>query len=59
MDTGNVNYALKWVQPKYEAEVSRAFRMSMKVKDINADTKNLAESISLRFSCAITGQAKG
>jgi hypothetical protein len=39
MDTGNV----KWVQPKYEAEVSRAFRMSMKVKDINADTKNLAE----------------
>lgn len=43
MDTGNVNYALKWVQPKYEAEVSRAFRMSMKVKDINADTKNLAE----------------
>lgn len=43
MDTGNVNYALKWVQPKYEAEVSRAFRMSMKVKYINADTKNLAE----------------
>lgn len=43
MDTGNVNYALKWVQPKYEAEVSRAFRMTMKVKDINADTKNLAE----------------
>lgn len=43
MDTGNVNYVLKWVQPKYEAEVSRAFRMSMKVKDINADTKNLAE----------------
>lgn len=43
MDSGNVNYALKWVQPKYEAEVSRAFRMSMKVKDINADTKNLAE----------------
>lgn len=43
MDTGNVNYALKWVQPKYEAEVSRAFRMSMKVKDINADTKDLAE----------------
>lgn len=43
MDTGNVNYALKWVQLKYEAEVSRAFRMSMKVKDINADTKNLAE----------------
>ena len=38
-----MNYALKWVQPKYEAEVSRAFRMSMKVKDINADTKNLAE----------------
>lgn len=43
MDSGNVNYALKWVQPKNEAEVSRAFRMSMKVKDINADTKNLAE----------------
>ena len=43
MDSGNVNYALKWVQPKYEAEVSRAFRMSMKAKDINADTKNLAE----------------
>ena len=43
METDNVNYALKWVQPRYEGEVIRAFNLSMKVKDINADTRNLAE----------------
>ena len=43
MKTDNVNYALKWVQPRYEGEVTRAFNLSMKVMDINADTRNLAE----------------
>lgn len=43
METDNVNYALKWVQPRYEGEVIRAFNLSMKVMDINADTRNLAE----------------
>ena len=59
MDTGNVNYALKWVQPKYEAEVSRAFRMSMKVKDINAYTKNLAEQYFFEILLRDPGAGEG
>lgn len=27
MKTDNVNYALKWVQPRYEGEVTRAFNL--------------------------------
>ncbi len=49
METNNINYALKWVQPEYEGEVSQAFKLSMKVKDQNEDTKNLAEQYFLEI----------
>lgn len=47
MDTDNVNYALKWVQPQYEKEVSDAFSLSMKVRNQNADSKELADKYFL------------
>lgn len=59
METDNVNYALKWVQPRYEGEVIRAFNLSMKVKDINADTRIWRSSISLKSSSGTTGPERG
>ena len=43
MDTNNINYVLKWVQPKYEKEITEKFNLSMKVKDLSPSAKVLAE----------------
>ena len=43
METNNVNYVLKWVQPKYEKEITEKFNLSMKVKDLSPNAKVLAE----------------
>ena len=43
METNNVNYVLKWVQPKYEKEITEKFDLSMKVKDLSPNAKVLAE----------------
>jgi len=43
MANNNVNYALKWVQPEYEKEMSQVFNLSMKVKDLSPDAKELSE----------------
>lgn len=43
METNNVNYVLKWVQPEYEKEISEIFKLSMKVKDLNSDAKEISE----------------
>lgn len=43
METHNINYALKWVQPEYENEMSQAFALSMKVKDLSPEAKELSE----------------
>lgn len=43
METNNVNYVLKWVQPKYEKEITEKFNLSMKVKDLSPSAKVLAE----------------
>ena len=50
METDNVNYALKWVQPRYEGEVTRAFNLSMKVMDINEDTREALINSQNRIS---------
>ena len=39
----NINYALKWVQPKAEKELKEAFELSMKVKDLSPESKQIAE----------------
>ena len=33
MKENNINYALKWVQPKAEKELKEALELNMKVKD--------------------------
>ena len=43
MDNNNVNYVLKWVQPKYEKEITDKFNLSMKVKDLSPEAKQISE----------------
>jgi hypothetical protein len=43
MAQNNVNYALKWVSAANESEVREAFRLSMKVKGLSAEAKELSE----------------
>lgn len=43
LETGNVNYAIKWVFPETEAEVREAFGLSLKVRKLGAEAKELAD----------------
>lgn len=43
MEKDNINYVLKWVQPDYEKELTEVFELSMKVKDLSPETKEVAE----------------
>ncbi len=43
MAENNINYVLKWVQSDYEEEIKQVFELSMKVKDLSPDTKEIAE----------------
>lgn len=43
MENNNVNYVLKWVQPEDEKEVKEKFELSMKVKDLSPEAKELSE----------------
>lgn len=43
MAQNNVNYVLKWVSAANESEVRDAFRLSMKVKGLSAEAKELSE----------------
>ncbi|MDD4244815.1 MAG: DUF6448 family protein [Candidatus Methanomethylophilaceae archaeon] len=43
LETGNVNYAIKWVFPEGEQEVREAFGLSLKVRKLGAEAKELAD----------------
>ncbi len=43
IESNNVNYVLKWIQPDYEDEITDIFNLSMKVKDFSPEAKELAE----------------
>lgn len=43
MANNNVNYVLKWVQPQYADEITDKFELSMKVKDLSPEAKELSE----------------
>jgi hypothetical protein len=43
INTNNVNYVLKWVQPENETEIKEAFFLTMKVRKLSADAQNLAD----------------
>lgn len=43
LESGNINYALKWVQPGYEKEITDAFNLSMNVKELSPEAKEISE----------------
>jgi len=43
MDNNNVNYVMKWVGPEYEKEITDKFNLSMKVRELGPEAKDLAE----------------
>ena len=43
IESNNVNYILKWVQPEYEEEITHVFDLTMKVRDLSPEAKELAE----------------
>jgi hypothetical protein len=42
-DQNNVNYVLKWVKPDYEKEIIDAFNLSMIVRNLSPESKQLAD----------------
>ncbi|MDF1568198.1 MAG: DUF6448 family protein, partial [Spirochaetaceae bacterium] len=43
LETKNLNYALKWISPDGLEELARIFQLSLKVRPLNADAKELAD----------------
>lgn len=44
IENNNINYVLKWVTPENEKEISKIFDLTMKVKDLNSEAKELSEN---------------
>jgi hypothetical protein len=43
LDTGNINFALKWIMPEYEHELRDIFEKTVKVRRLSKDAKELAD----------------
>lgn len=59
MKENNINYALKWVQPNSEKELKEAFNLSMKVKDLSPESKQIAEKYFFGELVRIHRQGEG
>lgn len=46
LETGNINYAYKWIFEEYEEELKEIFELSLKVRTLGADAQEVAD---LRF----------
>lgn len=43
IEANNVNYVLKWVKPESEKEITQIFELSMKVRELSPEAKELAD----------------
>lgn len=43
LETGNINYALKWIMPGHEHELRDIFEKTVKVRGLSKDAKELAD----------------
>lgn len=59
MINNNINYALKWVEPSSEKELIEAFNLSMKVKDLSPESKQIAEKYFYGELVRIHREAEG
>ncbi|NAS19436.1 LysM domain-containing protein [Clostridium butyricum] len=44
IESNNINYVLKWVTPENEKEISEIFDLSMKVKDLSPEAKEISQN---------------
>jgi hypothetical protein len=47
LETGNINYALKWIQPDGETELAGVFAKSLAVRKLGADAAEVADRLFL------------
>lgn len=47
LETGNINYALKWIEPDGEAELQEVFALARKVRVLGHDARELADRFFL------------
>ncbi|HSP47462.1 MAG TPA: DUF6448 family protein [Clostridiaceae bacterium] len=47
LETGNIHHAYKWIMPEYEEELKSIFELSMKVRNLSADAKEVADRFFL------------
>lgn len=43
LETGNINYAFKWISAEYEHELHEIFELSRKVRGLGSDAQELAD----------------
>lgn len=59
LETGNVNYALKWVPADGEAEVRDVFDKALKVRGLGADAAEVADRLFLETLVRVHRMAEG
>lgn len=59
LETKNINYALKWIMPEYEEELVNIFELSLKVRKLNDDAKELADRYFLENLVRIHRMGEG
>lgn len=43
LETGNINHAFKWIMPEFEHELQHIFELTMKVRVLSPEAKELAD----------------
>jgi len=59
LETGNINYALKWIPADGEAELRDVFEKSLKVRNIGAEVAELADRLFLETMVRIHRMGEG
>ncbi|HBN85501.1 MAG TPA: peptidoglycan-binding protein [Clostridiales bacterium] len=59
LETGNINYAAKWIMEEYEDELSEIFNLSQKVRALSPDAKELADRFFLESLVRIHRAGEG
>jgi len=59
LETGNINYALKWIPADGEAELSDVFENALKVRTLGAEAAELADRLFLETMVRIHRMGEG
>ena len=59
LETGNINYALKWVPAKYEGEVRDVFAKAVAVRGLSSEAAEVADRLFLETMVRVHRMAEG